>query len=249
MNRISTIISQSDAAGAYEQEVFDAVQPSCVLVCAHGNGVRRWDGEKFFYQVADYFTNATVMLVDQNQTHGNGVYINTFPVLIARVQSLIDLANKQYPTIPVWVIAHSMGCAVTTGLDLSNVAGIIFIAPGAGAPQLSLIERYGADIVNGKTVLTTDGLTKIITKEYYMSVKGLVWEEEYAKLAGRFAPIYVYEAGEEKIVGDERLAHRTIAFTNYEIIAGAKHNFSGVAATTLFEKISGILPTNSSKTT
>lgn len=74
---------------------------------------------------------------------------------------------------------------------------------------------------------TSDGLNKVVTAEFFASMKGVVWEEEYAKLLQRYQPVYAFEAGEEEIVSDERLKHRDLPFTQYEIIPGAHHNLSG----------------------
>ena len=241
MARNSEVIKFSDKAGDFEIEIFDAKNPKNIIVSAHGNGERRWDGERFYYQVAEHFLNSAVLLVDQNQPEGDGVILNDFEVLVARVQKQLDYAKENYKNIPVWVIAHSMGCPITCKLNLDKVAGVIFISPAVGAPEKTMVVRYGADIVEGKTVLTSDGLTKIIPKSYYDSIRGLVWEDEYSKLVDRFSPVYTFESGDDEIVGDGRFAHRDIAFNDYQIIDGAKHNFTGRHSEELFAKIDLIL--------
>ena len=239
--RKSTVTTQQDASGSYETEIFDCASPKRVIITAHGNGVRRWDGGKFYYNVAEHYADAVVMLVDQNQAVGDGCQINPLPILVSRVQRLIDIAKQKYGGVPIIVIGHSMGCGVVTQLNLDAVEAVIFVSPAVGAPAKSLVSRYGADIVNGKTVKTSDGLTKIITKEYYQSVQYIVWEDEYQKLTERFSPVYVFESGDDEIVGEGRFAHRTLPFTSYEIINGAKHNFSGAALSELLNKIDKVL--------
>ena len=241
MARNSEVIKFSDKAGDFEIEIFDAKNPEVIIVSAHGNGVRRWDGEKFYYQLAEHFTNNTVLLVDQNQPEGDGVRLNDFDLMVARVQKLLDYAKENYDNVPIWVIGHSMGCPISCRLNLEGVSGVIFISPAVGAPEKTMIERYGEDIVKGKTVLTSDGLTKIIPKSYYDSIKGLVWENEYQKIVKSFSPIYVFESGDDEIVGEGRFAHRNIPFTGYEVIEGAKHNFTGKHSEELFEKIDKLL--------
>ncbi len=73
----------------YEFEIFDHLTPKTVIVCAHGNGVRRWDGEKFFYAVAEHFADSAVLLVDQNQPDGDGVRLNPLSILKSRVEELV----------------------------------------------------------------------------------------------------------------------------------------------------------------
>jgi pimeloyl-ACP methyl ester carboxylesterase len=226
-NRTSSITGHHDDAGDYEVETFDASNPKRVIVAAHGNGVRRWDGEKFFYAVAEHYIDSTVMLVDQNQPEGDGCRLNSLPTAIARVQGLVNIARKTHPGIPILVMGHSMGCGVASLLDLTGVSAVVFVAPAASSRGHSLVKRYGPDIMGGKAVTTSDGLLKVITKEYALSVKEIVWEEEYRKLLKHFSPVYCFEAGEEEIVGEERIGHRALPFTQYEIIPGAHHNLAG----------------------
>lgn len=232
--RESLIITKNDHCGEYEIEIFTHPTPTRVIVCAHGNGVRRWDGEQFFYAVAEHYTDSAVFLVDQNQPEGNGVRINPLPVLVNRVDLLISEAERLYPDTPIVVVAHSMGCGVATFVDVAKLAAIVFVAPAAGIPQKKLIEKYGEEIAYGKDVKTSSGRTKIITAEYYESVKGISREEEYTKLVMRYSPVYVFEASNDEIVWEGRFAHRDIAFTRYEIISGARHNFSGQALLDFF---------------
>ena len=240
--RDSTITTHYDSAGEYEVEVFDTPQPKRVIVTAHGNGVRRWDGQYFFHRLADHYTDSAVLLVDQNQPDGDGVRLNPFPVLVARVQSLIATAKILHPSTPIVIIGHSMGCAVTALLsDLSGVTAIVFVAPAAGEQEQSLIRRYGADIVHGKAVKTSDGLRKVIPAEYVASVKGLVWEDAYANLLNRFSPVYAFEAGEEEVLGEERFAHRHLPFAKYDIIPGAKHNLEGAPLTEFFSRLDHLI--------
>lgn len=241
MARNSEVIKFSDKAGGFEIEVFDAKNPEVIIVSAHGNGVRRWDGKKFYYQVAEHFTKSAVLLVDQNQPYEDGVMLNDFDVMVSRVQKLLDYAKENYKNVPIWVVGHSMGCPITCMLDLNEVSGVIFIAPAVGAPEKTMIARYGSDIVNGKDVKTSQGFAKVVTKSYYNSIRGLVWEDEYMKIAKSFSPIYVFESGDDEVVGEGRFAHRNIPFTSYEVIEGAKHNFTGKYSEELFAKIDKLL--------
>jgi hypothetical protein len=227
MPRTSTVTTRHDGGGDYEIEIFDQPNPKRVVVCAHGGGVRRWDGEKFFYAVAEHYADSAVLLVDQNQLDGDSIRLNPLPILVSRVQGLITLAKQLHPGVPIIVLAHSAGCDVSCALGLDGVNAVVFVTPGTGTPALKLIERYGPDIVLGKTITTSDNLQKTYTPEYYSSIKGRSREDEYAKLAQRFHPVYVFEAENDQTVGDERFAHRDIPFTKYEIIPGAKHNLAG----------------------
>ncbi len=239
--RKSTITTSQDQSGEYEIELFDHPAPKRVIVCSHGNGARRWDGEEFFYRVAEHYADSAVLLADQNQPDGDAVKINPLPILVERLQSLIAKAQELYAGVPIIVVAHSMGCGVTTLLDLTSVKAIIFVAPATGTPQDDLIKRYGQDIVHGKTVKSSDGLTKIISAEYYHSLQGINWEDEYIRLAKGYSPTYVFEAGNEEILADSHFQHRAIPFTNYQIIKGAKHNFSGQPLQELFQKMDQLL--------
>jgi pimeloyl-ACP methyl ester carboxylesterase len=235
--RSSKVESRHDEAGDYEIEIFDHPSPQRVIVCSHGNGVRRWDGEKFFYAVAEHYADCVVLLVDQNQPEDDGVRINPLPILVSRVSKLVEIARERYAGVPVVVMAHSMGCGVAALMEADGLNGMVFVAPAVGRPAESLLVRYGADVAGGKKVLTSDGPTKVITAEYYKSVQGISWEEAYAKLAARFHPVDVYEAGADEIVGEGRFEHRKIAFDSYTVIDGAPHNFVGASLAKLFDEM------------
>ena len=238
--RTSSIFSLYDSEGNYEVEIFDHPKPATVIVCAHGNGVRRWDGEKFFYAVAEHFAKSAVLLVDQNQPDGDGVRLSPLPILVSRVTGLVHEARQRYPNTPLVVMGHSMGCGVASLLDTNDIQAMVFVAPAVGKPRQSLVERYGPDIVNGKTVTTSEGLKKVVTAEYYKSVEDIDWEESYASLVKRFQTVYVYESGDDEIVGDGRFRHRAIPFAQYTVIDGAKHNLSGAPLAVLFGLIDGL---------
>jgi Serine aminopeptidase, S33 len=243
MKRKSIVITHSDDQGSYESEIFDAPKAKRVIVCSHGNGVRRWDGKHFFHEVAEYFKDSAVMLVDQNQREGNGVRLNPFPTMIMRVQGLIAEAKVRYPNTPIIVLGHSMGCAVASYLDLTGVNMVIFEAPGAGSQEEGLIKRYGPDVLNGKIAETDNGRLKVITKEFVQSVIKLNWDDAYAELLKKFKPVYVYEAGEEEIVGEARIAYRSFPFTKYEIIPHAKHNLSGEPLADFLSRLDSVFKT------
>lgn len=240
--RKSTVTIQTDSAGPYEVEVFEADQPKSIIVCSHGNGVRRWDGEHFFHHVADHYPDHTFLLVDQNQIFGDGCRLNPLPIMVARVQGLATMAKDKYPGVPIVLVGHSLGCGVVSRMDLSGVEKVIFVAPAAGNIIDTMKKRYGDDIVQGKTVTTTDGLIKDIPKEYVDSVKDITWEDEYRKLLASYKPVHVFESGAEEIVADDRFAHRDMPFASYKIIPGAVHNYAGKDLENLFAELDPLLP-------
>jgi hypothetical protein len=109
MRRKSTIIVEHDAAGDYEIEIFDCLNPERVIVTSHGRGVRRWDGENFFYEVAEHYDNSTVLLADQFQHYDDIVQLNPLSILADRVNELISRAKNLHPNSKIILIAHSMG--------------------------------------------------------------------------------------------------------------------------------------------
>ncbi len=241
MSRKSSILKEHDGAGGYDVELFNSEDPKGVIVCSHGRGVRRWDGEHFFYAVAEHYADYACLLVDQNQFENDTCKLNPLPIAISRVQSLIKMAEKQYPGLPVTIIGHSMGCGLVTMLDLAVVAKVVFVAPTAGDETRKLIGRYGSDVRQGKLTVSVDGLKKYMSQEYVESVEGVVWQDKYQELLGRNKQIYVFEAGEEEIVGEDRLLLRDMPFAKYIVIPGAKHNFTGEPLDLLFSGIDRIL--------
>lgn len=241
MARKSSVLTKRDRVGDYEVEIFDSEDPKGVMVCVHGRGVHRWDGEQFFYNVADYYPDYAFLLVEQNQFDGDICLLSPLPVSVSRVQGLISLAAEKYPGTPIFVLGHSMGCGVTARLDLDAVKKVIFVAPAAGAETRKLTERYGDDVAKGKLTVSVDGLKKYMSKEFVDSVYGIDWEDEYRKLLARFAEVYVFEAGEEEIVGKERLRLRSLPFAGYDILPGARHNLLGKPLKDFFVRLSSLI--------
>ena len=236
--RNSTVRKLHDQAGEYESEYFECDNPKSVIICSHGNGVRRWDGEHFFLNIAKHYVDRAVYLVDQNQVIKDGCQLNDINIMSERVQKLIDVAMNNYPGVPIVVLAHSMGCGVSAQLELDDVEKVIFVTPGAGNEFMKLKKRYGEDIINGGgMVKTTDGLNKLISKDYLESVSKITWENEYSKLLKKFQNVYVFEAGDEEIVGDDRFKHRDMPFKSYQIIPGATHNLHGKALKLFFVEL------------
>ncbi len=242
MPRQSTVTTTRDSAGDYEVEVFECQNPKRVIVCSHGGGVRRWDGEEFFYSVAEHFADSAVLLVDQNQLEHGIVKLNPLPVMVARVSGLIDLAKQEYPGVPIIVIAHSFGCGVASQLDISALSAMVLVAPTVGAPERRLIDQYGEEIVNGMQVMTSDNLQKIYTAEHYASLEGITWKDEYTKLVRHYSPVYAFEAGADEIISEEeRAPNRSVQFTKYLVLDGAPHNLAGKPLADFFAKLDPLL--------
>ena len=233
---------KQDAAGMYETEVFDCDNPKSVVICAHGNGVRRWDGESFFYNVAKRYTNHAFYLVDQTQPFDGGCELIDLRLMVHRVQDMLNQACSDYPGVPITILAHSMGCGVASLLDVRNVTRMIFITPASGDVVQINVARYGKHILDGSMVKTSDGLNKLFSKEYMDSVSGVKWEEKYTALLKHFGEIYVFEAGSDEILTEERrAANRTLPFKGYKVIDGATHNFHDEALEKLYSEIDDLL--------
>lgn len=240
--RKSKVSTHVDAAGSYESEVFSCDQPKRIVICAHGNGVRRWDGEDFFYKVADHYPDHAFYLVDQTQVIEDGCKLIDLSLMVERVQSLVRQATSDHPGVPVTVLAHSMGCGVSSLLDTRDIRQMILVTPAGGDVLKLMIDRYGEGIVSGGLIRTSDGLNKLISKEYVDSVGGVIWEEKYTQLLENFKEVYVFEAGEDDIISEDRRAPlRTIPFKQYTVIPGATHNLHGAALNKLFLEIDTIL--------
>jgi hypothetical protein len=240
--RKSTITEQTDEAGKFETEQFDCESPKSIVICSHGNGVRRWDGEEFFYNVAERYKDRAFFLVDQTKVIEDGCELIDLRLMIARVQGLISEATEKYPGVPITVLGHSMGCGVASLLNIDDVSRMILIAPAGGDVLKLMVQRYGQSIVKGSLIKTSDGLNKLLSKEYVNSIGGVIWEQKYEKLLKNFSEVYAYEAGDDDIVTEERRAPlRPMPFASYKIINGATHNFHGEALEKLYKEIDELI--------
>lgn len=239
--RKSIVYKHVDSAGEYESEIFDCDMPKAVIIGIHGNGVRRWDGKKFFYQVAEHFSDCIVALVDQNQQLEDGCKLNSLDIMVERNQNVLSVIKEKFPSLDVWIVAHSMGCGVTALMDTTGITGVIFVAPGVGNQVEKYIERYGANVVNGIRTETTDGLVKYISKEFMDSVRGITWQDKFSQLIEKHSNVHAFESGADEIVDDERFELRAMPLASYTIIEGTPHNFSGQYPDELFMKIDQII--------
>ncbi len=241
MARESSIIPQHDSAGVYEVEIFDCLNPKRVIVCLHGRGVRRWDGEQFFYAVAEHYDDSTVLLVDQFQYYDDVVQLNPLPILVERINGLIKEAMRLHPGVPIVAIAHSMGCGVATFIDTAVLHAMVLVTPAAGNPLKGYLEEYGNDIMNGKVVRNREGTKVNFTAGFVGSMKDIDWKREYEKLVEKFAPTYVFEAGDDEIIGEARFSLRDVPFTKYFILDRAKHNLAGISLEDFFAKLEPLI--------
>ncbi len=240
--RKSTVTKHTDAAGEFEAEVFDCENPKSVVICSHGNGVRRWDGENFFYNVANHYGDRAFYLVDQTQVIEEGCELIDLQLMVQRVQSLVIRATEDHPGVPITVLAHSMGCGVASLLDTKNVSRMILAAPASGNVVDLMVSRYGENILEGGLIRTSDGLNKLLSKEYVQSVDGVAWEEKYQKLLQNFKDVYVFESADDEILTEERKALvRPLPFKSLVVIEGATHNLHGEALEKLYQEIDDLI--------
>ncbi|HSW80021.1 MAG TPA: hypothetical protein VLG47_04565 [Candidatus Saccharimonadales bacterium] len=239
--RKSSIANRHDSAGDYEEEIFESDKPERVIIGVHGGGVRRWDGEKFFYAIAEHYTDSAIMLVDQNQQSGEFIKNNPLSIAIERINNLVTEAKKNHPGVPIIIIAHSFGCGVASMVNLNDIQSLVLVTPTAGSSYQSYIERHGKEAENGLQVTTSDGLKKEYTAAFMQSIKGITWEDTYTKLTKGSVPVYVFEAGSDEIIGPERYVLRDIPFKEYLILDGAPHNLSGKYLDDFFAKLDPLL--------
>lgn len=240
--RKSNVSTRRDAAGEYEAEVFDCENPKSVVICVHGNGVRRWDGENFFYNVAEHYPEHAFYLVDLTQPFEGGCELIDLKLMVKRVQKLIDQASADYPDTPIVILAHSMGCGVASLLDTTAVSRMLFITPASGDVVELMISRYGEKILDGGMVKTSDGLNKLFSKEYVDSVGGVVWEEKYIELMKHFSEIYVFESSDDEILTEaRRVATRVLPFKGHVMIKGGTHNLHGKALESFYKEIDSLI--------
>jgi len=240
--RKSTVSTHKDDAGEYDSEIFDCENPKSVVICVHGNGVRRWDGEEFFYNVADHYPDHVFYLVDLTQPFDGGCELIDLQLMIARMEKLIAQARADHPDAEINILAHSMGCGVSSLIDTKGISRMILVTPAGGDVVKLMISRHGEDILQGGMVKTSDGLNKLLSKAYVDSVSGVIWEEKYTNLLERFKEVYVFEAGKDEIVTEERRAPlRTLPFAKYSVIDGATHNLHGEALEKLYTEIDDLI--------
>jgi len=122
-----------------------AEEPRAILIALHGMN----DYAKGFESAAQYWSDHDISVYAYDQrgfgrSPGGGKWPGD-EALVADLQSVVSAVKKNHPSLPVYVIGHSMGGAVVmmaNGLHPLDVDGILLAAPATwGGRQMPVFYR------------------------------------------------------------------------------------------------------------
>ena len=114
--------------------LWEAAHPRAVIVAIHGGMSHSGDYET----VGAYFRAQEVTTISFDLTgHGERARIDIphFGVLLDDVERMLSWARAEYPTLPVFLMGHSMGALIATHLEITgrltafDIRGVILSSP------------------------------------------------------------------------------------------------------------------------
>ena len=114
--------------------LWDAPHPSAVVLAIHGGMAHSGDYET----VGQYFRDAGITTVSFDLSgHGSHTRVDVagFEVFLNDVEQMLGWTRAQFPSLPLFVVGHSMGALIATHLELSGrldtfaVKGIVLSSP------------------------------------------------------------------------------------------------------------------------
>lgn len=211
-----------------------------IVIFVHGFGVKR-DSRGMYSDVAAALPeHFGYVLFDLYEVSGDVVSITPPEEQARRLRAVIDFVRADAPTAKVHLIAHSMGCPISTLAEPLEANTVLFLAPAAkfsGGTQ-KYFERYpGAKMVDDVLQIPRkDGTTTKIPNSFFSELKGLDAQGLMVDFAAK-KPLTVIRATEDGVITDityEQLE----ASDNITIVdLPADHNFLGETRQQLIEMI------------
>lgn len=201
-----------------------------VVVFSHGFGVRR-DASGFFTElVANLPEGYGYVLFDYYQyPQDNITVISSFSEQVKILRTVLDWTRSQVGVDSVSIIAHSMGCIVTSLAQPSDIQKSIFLAPPTSIGENTrkyFTERPGA--------YQKDGFWYVPRRNGTVSKIPVVLFDEFetidaARAINKYAnktSLLIIAAGADEVIKDFDTHSLTgVDESSLTIIDGANHNF------------------------
>jgi alpha-beta hydrolase superfamily lysophospholipase len=136
------------ADGEHNVRLWEAANPRAVIVAIHGGMSHSGD----YATVGAYFRTQEVITISFDLSgHGQKARIDipSFSVFLEDAERMLAWVRTEYPTLPVFLMGHSMGALIATHLEITgrlgtfDVRGVILSSPyyANAIPVLALVVR------------------------------------------------------------------------------------------------------------
>ena len=128
------VLSLPFSDGDHSVRVWDAAQPTAVILAIHGGMAHSGD----YATVGAYFRDVGVTTVSFDLTGHGGkkrIDIPGFEVFIDDTTRMLDWVQTTWPQLPVFLMGHSMGALIATHMEISGrlstyaLRGVVLSSP------------------------------------------------------------------------------------------------------------------------
>lgn len=124
----------SDGDSLYSQKWISGDSPKAIIVIVHGLG----EHIGRYHHVADYFIKMNISLYGfdlrgHGKSSGKRGHIASNHIYFSDIDTMINLAKKDFPGIPIFIYGHSLGGNMILNYSLKmkpDIRGVICTSPG-----------------------------------------------------------------------------------------------------------------------
>lgn len=214
-----------------------------IIIFVHGFGVR-YDSRGMFTDIKQSLPkNFGSIMFDFNKVSDKDVYLSSITEQVKLLRGIIENAKTDFPDIKLNVVAHSMGCIITSLAGLNIDGQVIFLAPpdNFGDDRLESYFRQYEGATEQDSILVVprkDGSISHIPLEFFKemaTIKPLDTMVQFAKKK----QITVFQTTRDEVIGETNYGE-LLDITQIERIS-ADHNFTGKQRQVLIEKVTQLL--------
>lgn len=214
-----------------------------IVIFVHGFGVR-YDSRGMFTDIKQSLPrNFGSIMFDFNKVSGKDVYLSSIKEQVGILREIIENTKTDFPDKKLNVVAHSMGCIITS-LAGPNIDGkVVFLAPpdNFGDDRLESYFRQYEGATEQDNVLVVprkDGSISHIPLEFF---KEMATIEPVKAMLGyaKTKALIIIQTTQDEVIGEAKYGNLS-SLADISKIA-SDHNFTGDNRKVLINKISNIL--------
>ncbi len=219
-----------------------------VVIFSHGFGVKR-DSYGMFTELSKVLEDQYLTIkFDYNLVNREENWTKVLPIKtqVEMLETITEFAQKKFDPKKIHIIAHSMGCVVTSLAQITNIDKVILLAGPSEPPYNSLKEYFlrkkGTKI--NKTEISemprSDGSTTYVSSDFWSEIKKINPSIRYNNLAQSSSVTFVRPLEDQNIKNEDYSTIKNNKKINFQEISG-NHMFEESARSKLKKLIKNIL--------